>query len=314
MHPVAGWAAGAALGILLAATPSLPVRAEEEAALTNVDVVRMVMAEVPPAEIIQRIRASPARFDVAPEILTELEAAGVPAEVIAEMVARSRQARKEEPVEPSPGPAEGSLEIVFEIDPGRGPAGNSVVAPSRTPPFVKEEGRYIPGDGPPEPVRLAFFVTCSTVTHVPDYWRRESRIGDLVGRHRLLFFQEATREVEDQQGWVYLDHPDSWSFPVTAGRHEGHLGVAAAVGESGRFLELFMVPYEELVIREGKTTRMTLRVTSPGRRRRSRRGFMRIPGSGPDARGSVNLLTNPRLKPRIVIVSVESPDPPAGEP
>lgn len=306
-----GTPAAAFLCLLALASPAPAAPADGEPALTNVDVVRMVMSDVPVEEILDRIRSSPAEFDIEPDMLVELERAGVPPRVIDAMVAKAREQGKGEPAPPASGPVpQGTLEIIFEKDPQKDAPGNSVVTPARTVPFEREEGKVLlPGEGPPEPVRLAFVLTCAEATHVPDHWRGKSPIGSRVGRHRLIFFEEATREIEGDSGLVYLEHPDSWSVPMDAGHHQGHLGVAVAVGERDDYLELFVVPYEDLEIADGKTTRLTLRMSSPESKRRGRRGFMRDARSRNDPRAALRMLTDPRLKPSIVVVGIAPPSP-----
>lgn len=275
------------------------------APLTNVDIVRMVMAGLPDSTIIERIRSGPSAFETAPEILHELREAGVSEEVIAEMIARSPAAAAPPPPGDLSGGKPGFLELILEVDPGKEPASSSIVAPARAAPLILEEGPRISEEpGEAVPVSLAFVVTCAVSTHVPDHWSSQSRVGRLIGRHREVFFQEATAPVPGQEQFVYLAHPGRWRIPMEPGTHRGHMGGAVRTGgDGGEYLELYVVPYEGLVIRPGAATRVTLRMTSPGPKRRSRRGFLkRGDGKRPES-----LLGDPRLRPRVALVEVGHP-------
>jgi hypothetical protein len=304
-----------ALLLLAAPAVSAPLPEGDTTPLTNVDIVRMVMAGVPAGRILEQIRASPARFEVEPDILDELRQAGLPPDVIEAMIARMKQLTPgaESPHQAAAEP-EGAVEILFEEDPDVEARAATVIAPATAPRFrYDEEKGYVASDGPPEPVRLAFFVVCTEPTHVPDHWSAMSPLTGPVERHHVLLFSEATLPLEDGDGFVYLDRPAAYRITLPAGSHSGRLGAAVAAGSEGSFVPWVSAPWKDLQVVEGEESRISVRVRSPEAGRRSRRGFMLRPKGASKAGEEISFLGDPRVMPRITVIGTESA-PGAAEP
>ncbi len=275
------------------------------AAITNEDVVRMVMAGEPVEEILGRIESSPVRFDVSPDVLAELRRAGVPEKVIQAMILRARAVAA-----PPGAPAEeredhGWIEIAFEEDPGEPPAASTIVLPEKA--ELPDRGKG------PEPLELAFIVVCTDPTHVPGFWRGLSPAPDVFRRHRVLFFREGTAPLDSEPGrkLVYLAHPPAWRFEAAAGIHRGYVGVALKLGDDESYGAAIAAPFEDLTVEEGLLTRVHVRL-------RSTRGGGRPPGEradgpGPPDPGGESLgplaLAPWRLQPSIEITGIDPPEP-----
>jgi len=239
--------------------------ANEATLLTNEDVVRMMAAGVPAERILARIQEAPAAFDVAEDMIEELRIAGVPREIIAAMVEKSRQrARGPSTIPASPArQGRGLIEIVFGADPEGSPASNSFAVPARiTDPNspLNEKDTF-----------LAFFVVCTHTLHVPDGWAGTTSFDPSMERHQVLFFQEATKAASGrkEKGFVYLPHPDQWRFEADAGEHRGYLGVALRLGPEGKYLPVGIARYDSIVVAEGSVTRVEVKLrTSFGAPRR----------------------------------------------
>src|SRR5882762_4893782 len=74
--------------VVLILAPRAQLVIEEEAGLTNEDVVRMVAEGTAEEEILRVIGSSRVRFDLEPDILLELRRAGVPDRVLRAMQER----------------------------------------------------------------------------------------------------------------------------------------------------------------------------------------------------------------------------------
>lgn len=156
------------LACLLLLTGAAPAPSH---ALDNEDIVRMTAHRMPPAEIVRAIReAAAVAFDLDPEVLAELRVAGVDETVIEAM--RSAAAARAPASSPGPAPArEARGTIALRLEGGaEGAEGGSLSLP---------DGVY------------AFFLFCTDPTHVPDFWQGRTRLAEEVGRHHLLWFQEA---------------------------------------------------------------------------------------------------------------------------
>lgn len=294
------------LGLLILQLPSGPARAGEEdaapgAVLTNESVVRLIMGGTPPSEIISRIRREPSRFDVEPEILAELREAGVPADVMREMIAAAAKARRDAPADPPPGP-QGSIEMIFEDDPNLGPAANSVMAPEKLP---------RPGSlRDPLPVELAFAVICVDPTHVPEAWEHKTLLDGSFRRHRVLFFREGQEPAagKGEKGMEFAPHPPSLSFPADAGLHRGIVAFAARLSGDERYTFFAGAEFDGLEVRAGETTRVHLKVrTLPrGRVKDEKGGDAKLPD---DAFVSIGTVGEDRkgLASSVEIVKVDPP-------
>jgi hypothetical protein len=255
-------AAASATRIAFASRPDTPAAASKEseiAPLTNEDVVRMVASGMTAEKILKSIAASPARFDVEPDIVEELRVAGVPEEIIRAMIAK---ARAEEARAPKAAPApsntaaekSGWIEVVFDDDPNGTPASNSVMLPSMLPDPNNPSDR--------RKVEFAFFFICTQPLHVPDMWMTASPMDQGTGRHQVLFFQQGTLPAtgKKEKDYVYLAHPDRWRFAAEAGEHEGLAGAALRTGSAEKFVVSVASPFKTLKVEAGAVTRIEIRL------------------------------------------------------
>lgn len=225
-------------------TPSL---AEEP--MRDEDVVRMVIGGASDADIVAAIRSRPTAFDLSDEMVEELKIAGVSSDVIREMRRRQTEidgptedevALDEAAVEEDDGPSVLTIPITVRIGGKTAPDGKPAVLdfPTVAPGAV---GDALELDTSPEDRALtsaAMFVLCSTSTHVPDHWRRESSLGRdflTVPRHRLVSFHPDFEIVgEGPASRVRLTVPATIELPIeTEVTHTLQIGVALEIG--GRY-------------------------------------------------------------------------------
>ncbi len=195
---------GALVLLILAVGPGA-VAPQNEEALRDEDVVRMLLSGASPAQVIERIRTSDVDFDLSEEMIVELSTAGVPASVIDAMKERQAELTPPEEAEPveevfvEPGPV---LRITFQTN---GDAKKKKKKKDKE----KEEGKqktieideYVhPAlaaewqlSGADERVftDIAIYVACVTSYHVPDHWRSKTPMGRdfySMPRHKMLAF------------------------------------------------------------------------------------------------------------------------------
>jgi len=180
----------AAIAFTLLAAASAPMSDE--------DVVRLFVSGTGVDRIIERIENSDAAFDLSDEMLDELRAAGLPAELLEAMI--SRQAEIDETNAPDEPPAivdeptVGS-ELRIRINPS---ADGKERKPLRLLDLIDGEThdqlRLRTTD--PSFTDMAIFVACRTQDHVPNQWRGKSPLGrDFISteRHRMLHSTRAPR-------------------------------------------------------------------------------------------------------------------------
>jgi hypothetical protein len=172
-----------ALSLLVLAGGDVPAGAEAPAALTNEDVVRMVTDGTPEREILAAIRNRPEAFDLTPDMIDELTAAGVPRSVLDAM--RGKRAERASPPRPQERdkPGYGTLVVTLNARTLRLPAwaDEDVKATLKLP--KENEQRQIKD--------VAVFLACFSPDHIPDLWRSKSPLGrDMVGvrAHQMLAF------------------------------------------------------------------------------------------------------------------------------
>ncbi len=195
-------AAVVALAAVVLAAALLAAAAEGPAPprpLRNDDVVRLLVGGVPPAEVIARIRAADAAFDLSDDMKQELRLAGVPAEVLSAMVARqaelSRARAAATPAETAAPPpsAEGKRPMVVSVRSGAaGEAGKQIVFPTRLDDAAAKALQVGRTEDERRVSDVAVFLACRTQDHVPDQWRSKSPLGrDFVSvpRHQMLDFK-----------------------------------------------------------------------------------------------------------------------------
>ena len=225
---------------------------EPESPLTNVEVVRMVMAGYSESEILERIRASAVDFELDPEVITELRKAGVSDKILTAMRERQAQAGAPLPQESSTGP-QGNVEMTFA-------SVNGTDESKKPPSFVMI--RRVPGwairelgmRDSAEVQEMAFFLLCSTSHHVPDHWSQRTPLKEFR-RHRVLGFRPKSHP-DKVKGFevLSLDLPPTYSLSVPAGTHSVIAGVAVEIGP--RWHVIVSDDRRGVVVEEGKTTRL----------------------------------------------------------
>lgn len=165
--------------LLLAEGPA----AVAPAPLTNEDIVRMVAAGTPVREVLQAIKDRPEAFDLSPDMIDELAAAGVPSSVLDAM--RAKRAETAEAARPQERdkPGYGTLVVALGSGTLRLPAWADEDAKERFK-LPKENDQRVVKD-------VAVFLACISPDHVPDQWRSKSPLGrDMmsVRAHQMLAF------------------------------------------------------------------------------------------------------------------------------
>ena len=208
---------------LLASLTLLEAAAEET--LDNEGVVRMVARGRPEAEIVKAIQDAPrVHFDLDPDIVHELAAAGVSPGIIQAM--RDRQGPAPAIEKPAPPPAaQGKLVVRFKSQkPGEGVVYEVI---RKTPKWAASEMGMTQRL---EVEELAFFLLCTRPDHVPDHWQDRTELKDFT-RHEKLLFRTGSRP-DKSHGFevLALDLPESLDLSIDAGSHRLVAGVAAKTG------------------------------------------------------------------------------------
>jgi len=248
--------AAAAL-LAIAAPPS----GEPGAPLTNVDIVRMVMDRVPEKDIIRTIRESSATdFDLDPEILEELRAAGV-TEPVLDAMKKAHKAASGPAPPPAEEPASSRLELRFEGDPNADAMTRTAVF------FAADPNGNIP-------FTMALFVICVEPTHVPDFWQTKSPLGGGFPRHAMIWFNDATSPYETRRGmrgmdYIALDLPATVTVDVADGAVPGENLHSLALGiivrrENEKVEEAWLLGEAKTPLRTlpGVVSRLTLAVST----------------------------------------------------
>ncbi|MFQ5877187.1 MAG: hypothetical protein ACE5JH_05790 [Acidobacteriota bacterium] len=248
-------AATAAVAFSLGAAPA-PARrgaAPPPAPLTNEDVVRLVMTGTEQKAILALIGRRPVDFDLDPDIVVELRAAGV-GETIIEAMRRRQAAMPPSAPAPAPaGPAAGTLEIVLLGGPEGGDAPAAIAVRS----LPESMGR--PGGMEVGVVDdLALLVLCTTPDHVPDHWDARSPLAG-APRHAVLLFRPGSRARKGKGfGLLHLDLEPSYSIPVPAGRHAVSVVAAGRHVGSGDW-RILAADDARVAVPPGGTARLGLR-------------------------------------------------------
>lgn len=244
--------------LLLARIPT--VQGADTPALTNEDIVRLLMTGTPEQAVIETIRARPADFDLAPDIVGELRAAGVSDRILEAM--RQRQAampRREPPPTPEPSPTPtGLLEVRFAQDAGGGkPSEHTAIALKSLPRGMPREG----GTEVSEMTDLALAILCTSADHVPDHWEERSPVRN-APRHELLLFRPASA-VDRVKGAeiLYLDHQPTYQVSLPEGNHNIQIAAVGKQAGSGTW-RLLSTDGARIAVLGGRTTRLTVRARS----------------------------------------------------
>jgi hypothetical protein len=269
----------------------LPIAGAEEVAepMRDEDVVVLFVQGTSTAEIIKQIKSREVDFDLAPDMVSELQAAGVPAEIIAAM--RERQAEVDAakaPPEPEPDP-EAAAEAPAPAPVGptlrvkllpRKPDADPPVVDPLVYPTVLVDAKTAEAHGlGNDPARwtvtdLAVFLGCTTSDHVPDQWRSKTPLGRdfvLMPRHRLLAIVSDSVRIEGKDRleklrkllaidfekvhteFRELTLPDELTAEVEPGvAHDLVFGIAAKIGE--RYLVVTMEELRDVVPDESGVT------------------------------------------------------------
>jgi len=189
----------------------------------------MVMQGVPEPEIVRTITSAPrVAFDLEPDIVRELQRAGVSERIVAAMRSRLPEAT------PAPaGSASNLAKGLLEIRLASGSPGAKAVAPvafeviRKTPRWAANEMGMLQRS----PVEdLAFFALCSSPEHVPDHWQDQTELKDFV-RHQKLLFRAGSRPGKSHGFEVMaLNLPDTLTLEIPEGTHRLVVGVAAKAG------------------------------------------------------------------------------------
>jgi hypothetical protein len=164
-------------------------------------VVRLFVSGTGVDQIIERIEESETAFDLSDDMLYELRAAGLPAELIEAMIARQAELDEANAPDEPPGivdePTAGSA-LRIRINPS---ADGAERKPLRLLDLIDDEThdqlRLRTTD--PSFTDMAIFVACRTQDHVPNQWRGKSPLGrDYIStkRHRMLYFHPGAGMVE----------------------------------------------------------------------------------------------------------------------
>jgi hypothetical protein len=258
------------LGLLLAALAGLGATAAIGAppaaakpALTNEDVVRLVMTRTPEKDILAAIDSRTVDFELSADMVEELRQAGVNATIIEAM--RRRQAampKSTAPPAPSTTPTPGRtgtlrLEFMEETGEKAPPSARSAIALKSLPKGMSRRGGVEVG----LMSDMALAVLCITSDHVPDHWDTRSPLQG-APRHELLLFrpQSATEKVKGHEV-LYLDHLPSYEVVLPEGTHNIVVAAAGKQAGSGTW-RLLESDGAKVGILPGRTTRVALRARS----------------------------------------------------
>ncbi len=245
--------------LLLILAPRTQPAGDDQAALTNEDVVRMVANGTAEEEILHAIGSSRAQFDLEPDILLELRRAGVPERVLRAM--RERQAVFGAVPAPTLSPValpKGRVELEFAALEGRGKrnAPRTFTMIRKTPRWAARH-RAMPVTAEVED--LGLFLACTTPEHVPDFWQDRTPLKDSV-RHELLTFRPGSRPGKKRGFEVLsLEIPPSLEVEVPAGSHSLLVGVAFKVGADWHAAVSDL--RKEVRVAEARVTRLEVKVS-----------------------------------------------------
>jgi len=257
---------GAGAVVAMLANPAAGIATAREGSpgegppLTNEEIVRMVMTRSPETAILETIARRPVAFDLDPEVIEELRGAGVSTAILDAM--RRRQAEMPQapmtPLSQDAAAARGTLEVVFESDPGDDtPASRSAIALRSLPPTMRRPG----GLEVAEYRDMALAILCTTTDHVPDHWDTRSPVAG-PPRHEMILFAPGSGTTRDRGFEIlYLDRKDLYNAEVAAGRHD--IKIAAAGRQSGSGTWRFVaIDGARLTVFPGLTTRVRVKAHS----------------------------------------------------
>jgi hypothetical protein len=216
LHSRASLLALVTLALLLSGNSS---GEDSPAPLRNEDVVRMLVAGKSTSSIVKLIETSPAvDFDVSPDMITELQSASVPKQVLDAMKARMAEIDRAKAVEErvqalTSGP---KLRIHF--------AGTTklLLADWGTQALGEKLQLDLRGSKDREIRDVAYFVACTTEEHLPEQWRSKSPLGRdyTIPKHQMLLFQPGGAHLSAHD--VPSDLPDAFHRTRDDGTPSGY--------------------------------------------------------------------------------------------
>jgi hypothetical protein len=239
MNRSAGRLARWAAALLLAWAPAVPIPAAPvpaaPPALTNEDIVRLVVHGTAEPVILREIAARMPRFDLDAGVVLELQRVGVSDTIIAAM--RARQTAAGGPggapvpaptgggVAPSRPVRTGQVFIRFQLPAKAGEDPGPFAIAS----LPKQVTRPVDGEvGFVSDLSIAVF--CTSSIHVPDHWDSKTPLKG-APRHELLLFRPGSRPVRDHGfDLVALDRAPLDPITLEAGRHALVVGLAGKHG------------------------------------------------------------------------------------
>ena len=250
----------------VASSATTPAREPARPALTNEDIVRLVVHGTDEEVILHEIASRPPAFDLDPGVVVELQRVGVSATIIDAMRLRQGSVARPQPQgatggDKTGGPSggspppiavpAGSLEIAFAPSADGKPAEIFAVAtmPKGAPRPEKTEIGAVSD--------LAIAILCTTGDHVPDHW---DTLTPLAGapRHELVLFRPGSHRYTDK-GFelLALDRLPVGPVPLATGHHALLVGLAGKQTGTGDWRLIAMATIK-VDIADGKTTRLLL--------------------------------------------------------
>jgi hypothetical protein len=246
-----GWPVLACAMMAAAARP----QAGAAETLDNEAVVGMVASGMAEIAIVRAIQDAPrVSFDLDPEVVRELAAAGVTPKIIQAMRDRQGPAPVLEKPVPPPAP-QGKLLVRLRSDGGK--KGEPVVYEviRKIPKWAANEMGMLQR---PEVEELAFFLLCTRPDHVPDHWQDRSELKGFT-RHEKLLFRTGSRPGKSRGFEVLaLDLPESLDLSTDAGNHRLVAGVAAKAGPDWHVVGSAELKSVEVLAGETTTLEVTL--------------------------------------------------------
>ena len=202
--------------------------------MDNETVIRMLMNGMPERDLIHAIETAPkAAFDLEPDVVRELRAAGVSDKILEAMRRRNPPPEPKPPAAAPTGP-QGTLEIRFRAAATKNPDEPVVFQViKKTPKWAADQMGMLQR---PEVEDLAFFVLCTRPDHVPDHWQDLTELKDFV-RHEKLLLRSGSHPSKSKGFEVMeLELPESLTVPVGEGAHRILVGVAAKTADGWHVL------------------------------------------------------------------------------
>jgi hypothetical protein len=240
---------------LCASAPSFGRDATE--VLDNEAVVQMLVRGASESEILKAIEDAPrVSFDLEPDMIRELESAGVSRKVLGAM--RRRQSEAGETPQPQTAAVpKGGLLIRFSGSPAK-KAGQPVVFQviRKIPKWAADQMGMLQR---PEVEDLAFFLLCTRADHVPDHWQDRTELKEFT-RHEKLLFRSGSHPGKSHGFEVMaLDLPDSLSLEIAEGDHRLVAGVAAKTGADWHVVG--SAELKKLAVSAGKTATLEVKLS-----------------------------------------------------